>query len=63
MPVPDLSSLPFLARGHLYHDFHEGRNLEHHWGVEQDDSIIFEGEPEVLVKHRSPRAKEGKADE
>lgn len=34
-----------------------------HWGVKQDDSIVFEGEREVLIKRRSHWGKESKADE
>jgi acyl dehydratase len=31
-----------------------------HWGVKQDDSIVFEGEREVLIKRRSHWAKENR---
>ena len=34
-----------------------------HWGVKQDDSVVFEGEREVLIKRRSHWAKESHADE
>ena len=34
-----------------------------HWGVKQDDSIVFEGEREVLIKRRSHWTRESRADE
>jgi acyl dehydratase len=34
-----------------------------HWGLNQDDRIVFEGEREVLIKRRSHWAKESQADE
>ncbi len=34
-----------------------------HWGVKQDNSVVFEGEREVLIKRRSHWAKESHADE
>jgi acyl dehydratase len=34
-----------------------------HWGLNQDDSVVFEGEREVLIKRRSHWAKENQADE
>ena len=34
-----------------------------HWGLKQDDSVVFEGEREVLIKRRSHWAKESQADD
>ena len=34
-----------------------------HWGLNQDDSVVFEGEREVLIKRRSHWARESQADE
>jgi acyl dehydratase len=34
-----------------------------HWGVMQDDTVVFEGEREVLIKRRSHWAKESHVDE
>jgi len=34
-----------------------------HWGVKQDDTVVFEGEREVLIKRRSHWAKESHVDE
>jgi hypothetical protein len=34
-----------------------------HWGVKQDQSIVFEGEREVLIKRRSHWARESRADD
>ena len=34
-----------------------------HWGLNQDDNVVFEGEREVLIKRRSHWAKENQADE
>jgi acyl dehydratase len=34
-----------------------------HWGLNQDDSVVFEGEREVLIKRRNHWAKENQADE
>ena len=34
-----------------------------HWGVKQDDTVVFEGEREVLIKRRTHWAKESHVDE
>ena len=34
-----------------------------HWGVKQDDTVVFEGEREVLIKRRSHWVKESHEDE